>query len=459
MSQAILEEIDTRADGRPGLRRAVFHRPAGRRTLRVALLGLGNVGQGVLRVASRQRERLAAAGLDVQIVAALVRDTSRPRGPHTAELRISSEIEDVLRTRPDVAIEVLGGVEPARRIVERCLRAGVPVITANKSLLAAHGPRLRAIAQRFGASLRGEAAAVAGVPFLETLRARPLASSVRRISGILNGTSNYIVDQIASRGCTIDEALARAVELGLAEPDASADLSGRDAAEKLAVILQHLSVQDLRLDALERTGLDALLPVDVRHAAALGGRIRPVVDLTLAGDTAAGFVGPAFVPLTNPLAHVPREQNLLHLVGEDGGELLFGGTGAGPDVTAATLLDDVVEVVRGGRERREEGLRLPAVRLRSLGEARTAWVLRFCFAERRTPYTTVPALLEPHGLEVRQLVGAPPQRCGDVLYAVVGVAERKRVEAALASVEVRTGARTLAIRVLESARCLAAQAG
>jgi homoserine dehydrogenase len=275
-------------------------------------------------------------------VSALVRNIDR-QAPST--LNFERDGAAVLNCGPDVIVEALGGLEPARTLVAAALDRGIPVVTANKSLLAAHGPELRARARLAGVPLLYEAAVVAGVPFVGALANRPGLRSLTKITGILNGTSHAIACAI-ERGVSFEDALADATARGYAEPDSSADVSGRDAAEKLAILLQLCGAPDTTAADIERTGIDALRPEDFAAARAQGGVIKPIATATFGPGGWAGRVGPAVIPQSHLFATLSGVTNALELQPAVGAPITFIGPGAGPAITAQTILDDVVQAVR-----------------------------------------------------------------------------------------------------------------
>jgi homoserine dehydrogenase len=316
------------------------------RVIRVGLLGYGRVGQAVAAVADRRSDRLSAASIEVCCVNALVRDSSKPRpGPRVA---VSTDPAAVLASRLDVIVEVLGGVEPARTLVALALDAGIPVVTANKALMAAHGGELRALASRRGTTLAFDAAVLAGVPFLGSLSRRPLVAEAREIAGVLNGTSNFILSQMAA-GASFEAALADAIARGYAEPDSAADVSGLDAAQKLAILLQLAGHGGVRAEDLPRSGIEVLDPRDLAAARRLGGTIKPVAFASLDPESGGAWIGPAFVQERHFIGRLHGVTNGVRLTGWDGHAVTFEGPGAGPDVTAVTILDDIAEIVSGPR--------------------------------------------------------------------------------------------------------------
>jgi homoserine dehydrogenase len=331
----------------------------GLRRIRIGLLGCGRIGQAVVATARAERDRLAAAGVDLTFVRALVRDVGKPRAVSVPVVDAADtfDMDDL-----DVLVEVLGGLHPARSLVARALTAGVPVVTANKTLVAHAGGDLERLARRHAAVLAYDGAVLAGVPFLGSLARRPLLSGAHRIAGIVNGTSHAITTALETH-VPFDRALAEAVERGYAEPDSSADISGRDAAEKLTILLRLAGVASARVEQLTTLGIDALTPEDFVAARRLGGTLKPVVLAALSDDRPGAWVGPAFLSADHPLARATGVTNVLQISGAAGRyasdvpDIIFQGPGAGPSATAATIIDDVVEVIDATPPRRPAAAR------------------------------------------------------------------------------------------------------
>ncbi|MHC4939439.1 MAG: homoserine dehydrogenase [Planctomycetota bacterium] len=295
------------------------------RTLRVGLLGLGTVGEAVCTLLRRRRRLLARKGVRIEPVAALVR-TRRGRATDDARAFLHGDY--------DCVVEAMGGVDPAFEYVRHFLDRGVPVVTANKALLAERGGELA------GRPLLGEAAVAAGIPLLRTLDRSLHTSRVDAVAAILNGTSNYALSRIA-RGATLDSAIEQAQRAGFAEADPTLDLDGTDAAQKLSLLAGKLGVS-LPFAFIERSPLE-VRPADCRRARALGHRIKPVAW----SDLRSGFVAPALVPENHPLALIDDEQNGVVVDGDPLGRLCFSGPGAGGLPTAASIVDDLIAVAKG----------------------------------------------------------------------------------------------------------------
>ena len=350
--------------------------------LDVALLGCGNVGSAFAALARRQ-----SGGSGVRITHALVRDRHRVR-PSLDPSAVRLDRADAVFDRPaDVVVELLGGTEPARTLVLEALYRGIPVVTANKSLLAAHGAELRQAASETCTPLLYEAAVLAGVPFLGTFARRPNAARLTRLVGIANGTSNYVLTRAREARSGLAEALAEAQALGYAEPDPSNDIDGIDAAEKLVVLLQHFAALELARDDLAIEGVGRIDAADIDHARALGGVLKPLIFADWSGPLEA-FAAPAFLPADHVLAPVDGAENAVVLTGPEG-RLVFRGPGAGPAVTAATVMDDVLEAAAMSATPA-----LPELRPAGSTEPLTGWLL------------TISGRAVPAGPDIADLLGS-----------------------------------------------------
>lgn len=395
------------------------------RTIRIGILGLGNVGQAVARLAA-DRSATAHVGLRFQIEQALVRDVTKTRRC-TKPGRLTSNPSAFLRGHYDVVIDALDTVEPARTLVARLLGRGTSVVTANKALVAEHGVQLEAIAAARGAAFRYEATALSAVPFLGTLAARPLVASVDRVLAIVNGTSNFLLSSIADTGVAFETALARAQELGFAEPDPSRDLDGLDAADKLLLLTSLFGWGRLSREALDVTGIRRVTADDLAAARSIGGTIKAVVSAERDSSGVRAFVGPAFLPSTQPLASLGGALNGIRLDGRHVKDLFFSGPGAGPDVTAATLLDDVVQAAATERQRHDRPA--PAPRPVFPASPATPWFLRVTCPGVLPSSKAVAALVTAAGLPVERVADHATR---DSRWLFIGPRGHRDVDAALA---------------------------
>ncbi|HET7219614.1 MAG TPA: homoserine dehydrogenase [Vicinamibacterales bacterium] len=391
--------------------------------LRVGLFGYGLIGSAVAALA---RARPDALGRPVAIATALVRRTANR--PAAATVPLTDDPETVFRAEPDVIIEVLGGVEPARTLVLRAIERGIPVVTANKALLAHHGDELLDAAASAGVRLCYEASVIAGVPFLSTLARRPLASSVTAFTGIVNGTTNYILSQIATAGASYDVALADAQRRGFAEPDPSKDVDGLDALEKLVVLVRQLASCSVSPSAIETNGITRVTAADLAHAAGLGGTIKPIVHAEWSGAGIRAYAGPAFVPRDHPLARVAGSANGIHLRDAAGSDLFFSGPGAGPGPTSVTILDDVLDAVSWAP---------PAAPVRLKGHVeppQTAWLIRLTSQWPLPPGEDLADLFGASGVWMARTSSRDSRDGGESVWLLTYPAARDRMEAAVRDV-------------------------
>jgi homoserine dehydrogenase len=374
--------------------------PAGVRTIKVGLVGLGQVGQAVARLAP-EAERLKDAGLRFRIVGALVRDLDKPRRC-VRPPRITTNPTAFLRGNYDVVVEALGTVEPARSIVSRLLGRGIPVVTANKALVAAHGAELSATAARRGTVLRYEASALAGVPFLGALAARPLVSDVIDFTAVVNGTSNFVLSKLDSEQCTFDEAVVQAQTLGLTEPDPSRDLDGLDSADKLLLLASIFGWGTIPAFRLDVQGIRELGADDLAAARQLGGVIKPVASASITPAGVSAFVGPAFVPTRHLLATLTGTLSGIQLSGRFVSDLFFSGPGAGPEITAATIVDDAVEAVTTAPKTPRAVARWPRA-ARLAAPPVTSWLVRARFPGIVPDASAATEIFAAHHLTVTQV--------------------------------------------------------
>ena len=320
------------------------------RPLSVGVAGLGTVGAGVLRLLRDNASIVAArAGRPIAVTAVSARDRGRDRGVTTAGLRWYDDAAALAHDPAiDVVVELIGGSEgPARALVQAALRAGKPVITANKALLAVHGAELAAQAEQASVPLGFEAAVAGGIPVIKALREGLAGNRITQVSGILNGTCNYILTAMREQGREFADVLADAQRLGYAETDPSFDVDGIDAAHKLAILAALAFNRPVDFASVHIEGIRGVSALDIAFANDLGYRIKL---LGIARRTEAGIesrVHPCMVPLSNPMAHVNGVFNAVVAEGDFVGRVMLQGRGAGAGPTASAVVADLVDLARG----------------------------------------------------------------------------------------------------------------
>jgi homoserine dehydrogenase len=380
----------------------------------VALVGFGTVGRAVAKILG---ERNADDGL-LRLTHICNRNIERKKQPWVAEPWIPSDVvwtddfHTVLNSDVDIVIELIGGLTPAEELVRGALSAGKSVVTANKQLIARHGPDLLQLASANGCQLEFGASVAGGVPVLPALRTGLSGDRLHGIAGILNGTCNYILSRIESDRIPFSEALEEAQARGYAEADASEDLDGGDARAKLSILALaglHVRVSPGDIRARSIRPIDA---VDFDYAAELGCTIRQISRSDLKDTTLFADVGPSLVPTSSPFGRVQRNLNLVLTSGEYGGDMAFLGAGAGGDPTAVAVVSDLMFVAEslaagdcsaGSRTHRPPRLASPKVSC----DFETPWYLRFLVKDQPGIIAGLAAILSSHQLNIDAVLQNP----------------------------------------------------
>ena len=319
------------------------------RHVRIALLGCGTVGGGLVRLLERGRARLAAShGVSFSFERVLVRDVARRREGVEPAL-LTSRVEDAIPAGADVVVELMGGIEPARTLLRTALKHRLPIVTANKALLAEHGRELFALAAANGVTLGLEGSAGGGMPIVRALRGALAGNRIEALSGILNGTTNYVLTRMSRERSPFEQALRSAQEAGFAEADPSLDIGGWDAAQKLVVLTALAFGRWVPLAEVSVRGIEDVTPERLAAARGRGCVLRSVATVERRGEGLELSVGPRELPGDHPLASVCMEENAVLVRGDAVGELLFRGKGAGAGPTATAVLGDLCDAVGARR--------------------------------------------------------------------------------------------------------------
>ncbi|MFI1458187.1 homoserine dehydrogenase [Streptomyces roseus] len=319
------------------------------RPLKVALLGCGVVGSEVARIMTTHADDLTQRiGAPVELAGVAVRRPSKVREGIDPALITTDATALLKRGDIDVAIEVIGGIEPARTLITTAFEHGISVVSANKALLAQDGAALHAAAEQHGLDLYYEAAVAGAIPLVRPMRESLAGDKINRVMGIVNGTTNFILDKMDSTGAGYQEALDEATALGYAEADPTADVEGYDAAAKAAILAGIAFHTRVRLDDVYREGMTEVSAADFASAKRMGCTIKLLAILERAadGESVTARVHPAMIPLTHPLASVREAYNAVFVEAEAAGRLMFYGPGAGGSPTASAVLGDLVAVCR-----------------------------------------------------------------------------------------------------------------
>lgn len=312
--------------------------------MRVGLLGLGTVGKAVLSILREQEKNIVARSrIRFEVTSILVRDVKRER-PEAGGIPVTCYFDEVLATKPQIIIEAIGNLEPTYSYVLRALSLGISVVTANKMLVSCYYEQLSAAAAQSGAELLFEASVAGGIPVIRLLQTSLTAEPINRVSGILNGTTNYILSSMASEGQTFDHALRQAQQIGYAEADPSTDVEGYDALHKLQILAALALDVKLPLSSVQRDGIRSITPVDIQLAVQLGYTIKLLANLKRTEIGIEAWVGPTLIPSTHPLATVNGCNNAVCIEGQYVGKLTLSGPGAGGYATGSAVVADLVTV-------------------------------------------------------------------------------------------------------------------
>ncbi len=374
-------------------------RTSPRPPLRVALFGFGTVGASVARILA---ERTDLAGR-IQLTHVFNRDVARKRVAWVHEaVSWTQSVDEVFASRPDVVVEVMGGVEDAYVLVRRALDQGASVVTANKMLLAAHGPELLQLAGQRQAHIRFEAAVGGGVPLIHGVREGLSGDALTGVAGILNGTCNYILSRMADTDESMDVVLADAQRLGYAEADPTADIDGHDAAAKLVVLAGIAFRRHVQMADIPKRSVRTISSADFAYARRLGCTIRQVSQIRTANKHFHAFVSPVLVPDASSFGRNMGANNVVTIYGRYGGESAFSGAGAGGPATAVAVVSDLLALTQRTAPEVEEWI--PVV----LGTPPARpYYLRFVVHDRPGILATIAAALAREGVNVDALLQEP----------------------------------------------------
>jgi homoserine dehydrogenase len=406
-----------------------MHTKGGRQLpLRVALLGFGTVGASVARILV-ERPELANR---IQLTHVFNRDVARKRANWVpSSVTWTEKVDELFAARPDVVVEVIGGVDPVGGWVRRALEQGAAVVTANKQLLAAHGPELLHLAVTHDTLLRFEAAVGGGVPLIHGVREGLAGDNLNRVSGILNGTSNYVLSRMSAGG---DEPMTVVLDdarrLGYAEADPSADIDGDDAGAKLVVLAGIAFRRHIKLGDIPRHSIRPISAADFRYARRLGCTIRQISMVETRGEGFTAFVGPALVLRGSNFGLNMGANNVVTIGGQYGGESSFSGAGAGGPATAVAVVSDLLALTQRDRDHGEEWLPGSVV-----APPPRPYYLRFIVRDRPGILATIASALAREGINLDAVLQEPGYPKDSLPFVItVEACEESAVKAAIKAI-------------------------
>ncbi len=375
-------------------------------TVRIGLLGCGNVGGALVAILQRDAATIAArTGVRLEVTRVAVRSVAKERSVVIPDGVLTHDAAAVVADPDvDVVVEVIGGIEPARSLMLDAIKAGKPVVTANKELIANVGQEIFEAAASAGVDVLFEAAVGGGIPLIRPLRESLAGERIRRVTGIVNGTTNYILTRMAEEGADYAEALAEAQQLGYAERDPTADVEGFDAGAKLAIIASIAFGGRVVAGDVYREGISGVTAADIAYAARLGYVVKLVAIADQLNGDIAVRVHPAMVPSTHPLASVRESFNAIFIEGESVGELMLYGRGAGGMPSASAVLGDLIDAAHnlraGGTGR---ALQLHPARLRPIDDLASAYYLDLEVVDRPGVLAAVAGVMGAHDVSIKSM--------------------------------------------------------
>jgi homoserine dehydrogenase len=386
---------------------------------KVAIVGFGTIGTGVAKLLLDQGDRTARhAGRTLWLEQVVdkdvesIRDVDLPEGLLTDDLSKVTEDPEI-----EVVAQLIGGIEPARTVMLRLLESGKNIVTANKALLAEHGPELFDRARELGRTIAFEASVAGGVPIITNISQCLSANQVTSLRGILNGTSNFIISQMEEQGEEYGDAVREAQKRGFAEADPTMDVDGTDAAQKLA-ILAHLAFgARVHWSDIPRAGIDNLDTADMRYAKQLGYRVKLLAVATLTEEGLELHVSPTLVRIGRPLAEVREAYNAISVVGDAVGRVFYHGLGAGQMPTASAVVADMIDTVVGRARITFERVELwsnreSRVTVRDYAKLPARYYLRFTVEDRPSVLAQIAGVLGDNSVSIASVIQHEPDPDG-----------------------------------------------
>ena len=381
--------------------------------LRIGVCGVGTVGLATIDILRQQSAMVSArAGKDLKVTHVGAR---RDHAEHDyGDARVSRDVMDVARDpEVDVLVELIGGTGVAYDLIKLAIEQGKHIVTANKALIAEHGNELFALAEAAGVQLGFEASVAGGIPIIKALRESMAANEVKQVAGIINGTGNFILTEMSSKGRAFDDVLAEAQALGYAEADPTFDIDGTDAAHKLVILASLAFGIPLNIDGPVKQGINTVTPTDLNYAAELGYRVK---HLGIARQSETGVelrVHPTLIPEQKQLATVDGVLNAVMISGSAVGEVVLVGPGAGGPATASSVCADIIDVARHSHGT-GPAMGLPANKLSAQplipsGEIASEWYVRLTVVDRPGVMSDITQVLADRGISIESLVQKAPE--------------------------------------------------
>ncbi|MDO5554931.1 MAG: homoserine dehydrogenase [Planctomycetia bacterium] len=411
--------------------------------VKVGLIGFGTIGAGVAKILLNKTDRLAASiGRRIELARICDKDISSDRGVDIPAGVLTNDLNDILND-PEITIgiELIGGLEPARTFVLALLDAGKDVVTANKALLANHGPELFEHARKLGRTIAFEAAVGGGIPVISSIATSLQANEIESILAILNGTSNFILSRMEQTGANYHDALREAQQKGYAEANPAMDVDGTDAVQKLSILSQLAFAAHVNWKSVSRVGIDCVDAIDIRFARELAYSIRLIASAKRTQDGLELKVSPTLVPCSSPLAKVDDAFNAIQVVGDFVGPVFYQGWGAGQKPTASAVVSDVIDTALGRTAITSASLRMwsgdrPALAVRDAGEMVSKAYLRLIVDDKKGVMSVISGILGEFDISISSMLQPEKEAVDEPTYMIImtHATSQRRLQEAVARI-------------------------
>jgi len=415
------------------------------KSMKVGLLGLGVVGGGTWNVLRRNAQEIARrAGRQIEVVSVAVRDVAKARARIGEDVFITDDPYELINDpNIDIVVELIGGTTTAKALVMSAIENGKHVVTANKALLATHGTEIFEAASAKGVMVAFEGAVAGGIPIIKAIREGLTANRIEWVAGIINGTTNYILTEMRSRGLSFEQALSQAQQLGYAEADPTADVQGIDAAQKLTLLASMAFGIPVQLSRAYVEGITEVSAVDIAQAEQLGYRIKLLGITRRRAEGIELRVHPTLVPASSMLANVEDAMNAVLVSGDAVGQTLYYGKGAGEEPTASAVVADLVDVTR--LHTADPGHRVPHLAFQPesmadipvlpIDDIRCAYYLRLSVNDQPGVLAEIAKELSNAGISIGSMVQQPPDQGEATLTFLTHQALEKNINQAMLVIE------------------------
>jgi len=413
------------------------------RKINVGLIGFGNVGSGVVKVLRDKRSFLAEkTGIEINVRKICDKDLASKRNVCVDKKLLTRDAREIINdTQIDILIELIGGVHPAKEFIAEALKKGKNIVTANKALLAQDGQELLALAADRGKNIYFEASVGAGIPIIKSLREGLVANSFTSISGIVNGTSNFVLSRMSESNCSFPDALNEAKKLGFAETDPTLDIEGIDSAHKLVLLTYLAFGKFVNLKEVYVEGISKISLADINYAKEAGFEIKLLAIAKKEGDSLEARVHPAFIPRAHLLASVSGMFNAIYVSSDLAGDLLFYGPGAGQMSAASAVVSDLIDLTQDIKA----GLFRPTMnivadksikKLRSIDDYESRYYIRFMAVDKPGVLAKVSGILAKYGISIASVTQKERSKAHIVpIVMIIHEAREKDLRNALSTID------------------------